>query len=343
MKIQRKPILAAAAAATLLFAVGCSDRGQTAAEGADPEVGWTSDLRLVVPTPAGGGFGLVAQRVQPHLADALGVRVDMSFNDAGGQEAAIATFVANTRDSCESVLIMGTPMLQLGTMTNPGLNVSPEDLYPLGAFTQEPSAVLAGQHTGYQTIDDVIADAKQRPGEVVASVGSVTDIAHLGLLEIEKAAGVTFNKVFYGGGSPARDALIQGEAAITHAGVYNAQGVAEFVEFIGVHANENQWPELTRNAPVLSDSLGDLPESVARYALFVTADCKAKDPAAVEILSEALETAVHSDGYQEVLAEGGIQGQFDWIAGDVFFAEFIENSAEKYGAAVAAIMEVLDQ
>src|SRR5690625_4066863 len=148
-------------------------------------------------------------------------------------------------------------------MTNPDLNVEPEDLYPLGAFTQEPSAVLAGRHTGYDSMTEFIEDAKARPGEVVASVGSVTDIAHLGLLEIEEATGIELNKVFYGGGSPARDALIQGEADISHAGIYNAQGVASSVDFLAIQTGENQWPELTDDAPTAVEEVGgDLPDSV---------------------------------------------------------------------------------
>lgn len=329
-----------AVAASMAMAVAVTACSQDEGDG---EVA-VNDIRLNVPTPAGGGFGLVAQRIQPHFAEALGVDVDMSFNDAGGQEAAVATFVANTRGSCDDVLIMGTPMLQLGTMTNPALNVLPEDLYPLGAFTQEPSVVLAGQHTGYETMEDLIEDARSRPGQVVASVGSVTDIAHLGLLEIEEATGVVFNKVFYGGGSPARDALVQGEAAISHAGVYNAQGVAGSVDFLGVQAPENLWPELTDDAPTLTEALGtDLPESVARYALFVTAECQAESPETYEILADALEVAANSDGYMETLEGEGIEGQFDWIPGTEFFADYIENSEEMYGEAVDQIMTVLDE
>jgi len=252
--------------------------------------------------------------------------------------------VANTRDACDEILVMGTPMLQLGTMTNPALNVEPEDLYPLGAFTQEPSAVLSGRHTGYESVSDLIEDARSRPGEVVASVGSVTDIAHLGLLQIEEATGVSFNKVFYGGGSPARDALIQGEADISHAGVYNAQGVAGSVDFLALHTSENLWPELTDDAPTLVEELGiDLPDSVARYALFVTAECHDADPEAYKMLAAALEEAAHSDGYMDVLESDGIAGQFDWVPGEEFYADYIEDSASKYGEAIDAIMKVLDE
>lgn len=335
-----KRVAAAVGTATVLALTAAACGGNAAPDGAGPK----GDIRVVVPTPAGGGFGLVAQRIQPHFADALGVRVDMTFNDAGGQEAAVATFVANTRDSCDSVLVMGTPMLQLGAMTNPALNVEPEDLYPLGAFTQEPSTVLAGRHTGYESMNDLIEDAKSRPGQVVASVGSVTDIAHLGLLQIEEAAGVEFNKVFYGGGSPARDALIQGEADISHAGIYNAQGVAGSVDFLALQTSENLWPELTESAPLVAEELGvEVPDSVARYALFVTAKCFEADPEAYQVLADALEEAAHSDGYKEVLEKDGISGQFDWISGEDFYHEYIEDSATKYGDAIDAIMKVLDE
>lgn len=303
-----------------------------------------TDVRLTVPTPAGGGFGLAAERIQPQLAEALGVDVDMSFNDTGGQEAAVATFVANTAESCDEVIIMGTPMLQLGTMTNPDLGVEPEDLYPLGAFTQEPSVVIAGEHTGYDSIEELIEDARSRPGELVASVGSVTDIAHLGLLEIEEAAGVEFNKVFYGGGSPARDALIQGEADLTHAGVYNAQGIVGSADFLGVQAEENLWTDLTDDAPTLTESLDiELPESVARYALFVTAECYSENPEEYQVLADALEEAANSDGYMETLESESIEGQFDWIPGEEFHSEYIANSEETYGDAVTRIMAVLDE
>src|SRR5690625_1915753 len=100
---QRKLAAVGAAAAVSLTMAACgSDDGGASAD----DSGWKGDVRVVVPTPAGGGFGLVAQRIQPHFAEALGVNVDMSFNDAGGQEAAVATYVANTRDACGVIIVL---------------------------------------------------------------------------------------------------------------------------------------------------------------------------------------------------------------------------------------------
>src|SRR5690606_30088342 len=140
-----------------------------------------------------------------------------------------------------------------------------------------------------------------------------------------------------------RDALIQGEAAINHGGLFNAQGIADSVTFLGVHANENLWPDLTADAPTIADSLGiDLPESVARYAFFVTAQCFEENPEEYQILADALEEAANSDGYQEAIEADGVASQFDWISGHDFFAEYIEDSEGKYGEIVDAIMTVLE-
>lgn len=340
-----KKSMAALGSVALVGSLGaCAADTEDEDAGTDTAGQPTSDIRLQVPTPAGGGFGLAAQRIQPHFAEALGVDVEIAYNDEGGQEAATATYIANTRDSCEDVLIMGTPMLQLGTMTNPDLGVHPEDLYPLGAFTQEPSAVMVGESSGYNSMEELIDDASQRPGEVNAAVGSVTDIAHLGLLQIEEATGAEFNKVFYGGGSPARDALVQGEADLNHGGVYNSQGIADSATFLGVQTDENEWPDLTDDAPTLNDALDtDLPESVARYALFVTEECYSTNSDEYDYLAAAMDEAVNSTGYQEDVEAEGLEGQFAWISGQEYFDEYIANSDETYGEAIDQIMAVLDE
>lgn len=333
------PITGIAVSVALLAACGPGDGNQGSEDGG---VGFDK-ITIQVPTPPGGGFGLTAQRVSDPLAIETGADVRITYNEGSGQEAAIATYVSNVGKDCSQLLVQATPQLQFATLTNPDLGLSPEDLYPLGAFTEEPSVLLASKGK-YADFNDMIEDAKARPGEVVAAIGSITDIAHLGILEIEEATGAEFNKVFYGGGSPARDAVLQGEADITHASVYNAQGAASEMDFLGIQSSTNEFGAITGDAPTIGEISGvEVPDNATRYGLWVTAECKEANPGQVEALEEALDTAVHSDAYQDALKEADVEGQFVWLNGTDFFKDHVQGSEEKYAATIAQMTRALDE
>jgi putative tricarboxylic transport membrane protein len=83
---------------------GCGDGGVDEEEFPD------GALRWIVPTAAGGGFDRTTRTLQPHLEDALGVPLEVTYR-AGGNFAIGATTLLREGAACRTVMIHGTPLL----------------------------------------------------------------------------------------------------------------------------------------------------------------------------------------------------------------------------------------
>jgi tripartite-type tricarboxylate transporter receptor subunit TctC len=78
----------------------------------------------------------------------------------------------------------------------------------------------------YQTLEDVIADAKKRPGEISISTSGTGGLWQELALIVSETAGINLKYVPYKGGKPATLAGLQGEVDIAGGGVH------EHIEFI---------------------------------------------------------------------------------------------------------------
>ncbi len=83
------------------------------------------------------------------------------------------------------------------------------DLAPVALFSTSDTGVFVRNDSPYQSMEDLIADAKKRPGKIRFGVGFGT-LAHLGGLAVEQKAGVKLNIVDVGGGEKKSAALLGG-------------------------------------------------------------------------------------------------------------------------------------
>lgn len=84
-----------------------------------------------------------------------------------------------------------------------------KDMAPVALFSTSDTGVFVRNDSPYKTMEDLVADAKQRPGKIRFGVGFGT-LAHLGGLAVEQKAGVSLNIVDVGGGEKKSAALLGG-------------------------------------------------------------------------------------------------------------------------------------
>jgi tripartite-type tricarboxylate transporter receptor subunit TctC len=76
-----------------------------------------------------------------------------------------------------------------------------------------PGVVSVVYDSPYQTLADLVDDARSRPGQINVASSRMGGLWHTKLLALERAAGVSFNYVPYDGSNKAQVALLSGEAA----------------------------------------------------------------------------------------------------------------------------------
>lgn len=288
------------AAFFVVVVAGCGGGGSDQSGSAEE---WpTEDIRWIIPSSAGGGFDTTSRQLQPYLEDELGVSISVE-NQEGGNFAVGTTTVANAGPDCNTIMTHGIPHLLFSYLTQ-DVDYTYEDFQPVTRLTQEPGVIRVGNDAPWNTLDELIQDAKSRPGEIRASVSGLTSSNYLGLTDIQDATGAEFNIVPYDGGSPARTALASGEVDMTHAGVFNSLNIADQSRVLAVHQDENEWPDITDDAPTVNEALGtSLAPNESNYGMFVNQACQDENPERYQRLVEAVQAATANDNYREELEE----------------------------------------
>lgn len=294
--------------------------------GEEAEAWPDQDLRWIVPSSAGGGYDTVTRQLQPSLEEELGVNVPVENLEGGG--FAIGTnAAANAAPDCQTIMTHGIPLLQFSHLTQ-DVEYTYDDFYPVSVLTEEPGLFRVSEDSPYETLQDLVEDARNRPGEVRASAPGINSNNYLAFLQLEDAEDVEFNIVPYDGGSPARNALLSGEVEFTHASVFNSLGIAEDSRVLAVTQDENEWPELTNDAPTWNEELGTgLEPNGSTYGLFVNRECREEYPERYEQLVEATQAATEDEEYRQQLEEIGQLESL--IASDVDNEEYHQQNQEE--------------
>jgi tripartite-type tricarboxylate transporter receptor subunit TctC len=186
----------------LLFA-GCSGRENHSYP--------SRPITLICPPAAGGlSDGLtraLAAAVQPHLGVPMVVE-----NKPGGANAVGMTYGANARPDGYTVTYLVAELAIL-----PHLHLSPihVDQFELLIRTNyNPAAVTVLSDSPWRSLDDLVLDARAHPDTIVAGNSGTGSIWHLAAVSLQKASGVRFKHVPFGGAAPAVQALLGGHVQV---------------------------------------------------------------------------------------------------------------------------------
>ena len=171
-------------------------------------------IQLVVTVPPGGAADFVARIMGAKLADALGQPVVISNRGgAGGTTAAAA--VAKSDPDGYTLLLNTIATHGIGPHLYPSLPYDPvKDFSPIILLTKLPLIMAVNAALPAQSVKEVIALAKARPGELsFASAGS-GGAPHLAGELFKSLTGTELLHVPYRGSGPAVIDLVAGRIAM---------------------------------------------------------------------------------------------------------------------------------
>jgi len=191
---------AAAAAATLL------GRTLPAAAADYP----TRPIELVVPSSAGGGTDIVARAfadaARKHLPQPIIV-----LNRPGASGAIGMGEVLNARPDGYKI---GMLIVELSVLATIGqVRFSTDDFRLIARLNGDPAAILVPADSRWRTIEDFVAEARARPGQVSVGNSGVASIWHLAAAAFEEKIGAQFLHVPYQGSAPGLLALVGGHVS----------------------------------------------------------------------------------------------------------------------------------
>jgi tripartite-type tricarboxylate transporter receptor subunit TctC len=171
-------------------------------------------IRLVVPFPPGGSTDIMARLFAQKLSDALGQRV--YIDNRGGAGGRIGTdFVAKALPDGYT-LMMDTSITHTASTSlykKLPYNVL-TDFAPITMLASEPLLIVVHPSVPADTLGELVALAKAKPGDLnYSSQGNGTS-GHLAMELLKSMAGINVVHVPYQGGGPAVLGVVSGQVQV---------------------------------------------------------------------------------------------------------------------------------
>lgn len=165
-------------------------------------------IKLVVPFPPGGSVDTVARTIAPQLQTQLGQPVVIE-NRPGANSVLGAQHVKRSAADGYTLLLNASlqvvnPMIMVGTTTYD----TEKDFTPVTYLGALPQLVIVSARSPYTTLQQLLADARKRPGEVQWATAAYGAAGHLAAELLKVKAKVDMPIVPYKGGAPAINDLI---------------------------------------------------------------------------------------------------------------------------------------
>jgi len=208
-----------AALLALVMALTAPASAQTAPSG--------RPITMVVPFPPGPALDLVARLVGAKLADALGQTV-VTENRTGANGMIGASVVA--RAPADGYLLLMTTASTHVTAVHLMKNLAYDpirDFTPIAAAVEPVTCLVVNGALPVNSVADLIAYAKARPGEMSYGSSGVGSVFHLMGELFNQSAGVKINHVPYRGVAPALQDVIAGHIPMAFLSISNVVGLAD--------------------------------------------------------------------------------------------------------------------
>jgi tripartite-type tricarboxylate transporter receptor subunit TctC len=190
-------------------AISCGLVAAFAAAAATGQQYPTRPLRWIVPIPPGATADIITRLVAARLTEALGQQVIVD-NRPGGVFTVGSEIVAKAQPDGHTIGTLLTPHVVNPFVTKNLPYNTERDFTPVSLLVIVPGVMTMYPGVGANTLKDVIALAKAKPGQLnYASPGPLTS-GHLSMELLKLQAGIDITHIPYKGGAPAIIDLVGG-------------------------------------------------------------------------------------------------------------------------------------
>ncbi|MDG3086326.1 tripartite tricarboxylate transporter substrate binding protein [Vibrio hannami] len=256
----------------------------------------SKNIRLVVPFGAGGGTDAVGRTLANSAKDILGQNIAV-MNRTGGSGAVGMSFGAQQKPDGYTLTVVTREIASLPQM---GLMQHDVDDFKLIRLVNlDPAVVLVSKDSPFNTINDLIAEAKKKDGAVKFAS---TAAPNFYLMTLEKAEGIKLNAIPYNGASEAIPAVLGGHTDVTM--VTPGEAIAQLrsgqLKALGVMSNERI--SYIPDVPTLKEQGVDVQSGTWRG---IGAPKNTPD-AVIETLGKAFDEAMATTEFKEFMQKGAM-------------------------------------
>lgn len=220
-------------------------------------------VNYIIPFGPGGESDISARLQQPFFKEKFGEDLVISYQPGGGGAVGWASLNGLNGDG-QTIMGVNLPHIIIKPaqkdvgFTTEGLNV-----FHMFHFT--PDAIVVNATSPYQTLQDLIDDAKANPGQVTLSGSGKASANHLAQIKFDKLAGIKTTYVPFKGTGAAVTALLgnQVKAEWGYSTVGAAQGEAVRMLAVAMEDRHPLFPDVPTFKELGFDMVGGAYRGIA--------------------------------------------------------------------------------
>jgi tripartite-type tricarboxylate transporter receptor subunit TctC len=262
----------------------------------------TKPITVVVSYSAGGNNDIRARMLGVPVAAALGKTIIIE-NKAGASGNIGHDFVSKAAADGYTLGIGAMGPMAVNQVVFPKMAFDPAQAFtPIILIEKSPLVLVTKADKPFQSLKDVVAAAKAKPGALTIGNAGTGGAHHLAAEMFKQTAGISMLSVPYKGGGPASTALLSGEVDLMFEQTYAALSSIQAGKIRALAVtSEKRLPSLP-NVPTMSE-LG-YPEATVSNWLGLIAP-KGLSPVVVKKLNEAFNKALVIPEIREKIAGPG--------------------------------------
>ena len=283
-------------------------------------------VRLIIPFPPGGSNDVVGRLVAQQLSTKLGQQVYV--DNRAGAGGTIGT------EACATAAPDGYTIcvISIAHAVNPALYQLKYDpiksFTPISIFATGPNVLVVNPTSPIRSVKDLLALAKEKPGELNYASAGVGSFQHLGAELFKLQAHVNLVHVPYKGGGPAMQDVIAGHVKIMFSSLVQTTPFIKSGQLIALGTGGAKRSPVLPDVPTIAEA--GVPGYVADNWWGLAAPAGLPKPI-IDKLFTATQAALKAP---ELQAQFEREGAATVEMSTAEFGEYIKTEIEKWGRVV---------
>lgn len=283
-------------------------------------------IRILVGAPAGGTTDTMARTLAQAMGSQLGRSVVVENRPGAGGNIAADAVAKAAPDG--NTLLMSFTSHAINATLYPKLPFDPvKDFTPLTMVSTSPSVLVAHPKVPANNVQELIALARAKPGQLNFAIGALGSSLHLAGDAFKMKSGTFIVNIPYRGTAPAVQDLLAGQVDLMFAAVGNVQQHIRSGKLKALGVTSPQRLSAFPEVPAIGEALPGY-ESAAWFGLFGPGRMP---PELTKRLSDAARAAVQSP---EVRRRIEHEGATPVGNSPEQFARFVDSEISRWGAVV---------
>ena len=169
-------------------------------------------IRFYVVVAAGGSVDAMARIVGDKFGPLVDATVIVENKPGGGGNVASQTVAKSVPDGNALLVSANNHTLNPSLFKDPGYQI--DDLIPIAELMRGPSVIVVPANSPYTSLDQLIKDAKARPGAIPFGAAGIGTPSHIAAELFMLSAGIKMEAIQYRGSGPSLGDLVGGQIPV---------------------------------------------------------------------------------------------------------------------------------